>query len=74
MAISKFTLKESGGGGGDHNSQIGEDLEVQVAKCSNETRLMFAASFETSGKTPLWTTWFLENHIKSQKTTYIWKK
>jgi hypothetical protein len=28
---------------------------------------MFAASLEASGKIPLWTDWFLENHIKSQK-------
>jgi hypothetical protein len=70
MAVSKFTLKESEGGG-DHNSLTGEDLEVQAAKCSKETRLMFAANLEASGKTLLRTTWFMENHIKSQKNSSI---
>ena len=52
MGISKFTLKEFGGGG-DQSSQIGGDLEVHATKCSIETRLTFAVSFEALGKTPL---------------------
>jgi hypothetical protein len=45
MAMSKFTLKYSEGGG-DHSSLTGEDLEVHAAKCFKETRLMLAASLD----------------------------
>jgi hypothetical protein len=48
MAVSKLILKESGGGG-DQCSQLGEKLEVHATKCSKETQLMFATSFEAFG-------------------------
>ena len=74
IAMSKFTLKDTAGGG-DQCSIATKKGEFQAAACWRVVFLMEFARALMSGFTPSWKALFLENQRRSQRTAAkIWKR